>query len=132
MESNQKDKFAEYTTHCAICKEKESTKLCDFPFNYEFDPNESKIFYSTCSLPMCDDCAKTEMPIVFGDFCPHHWQLWQQRHLKGDQLFRSHLKRQQLQNRLNICKGCGTHQGCDPEDFTKDWICERCENDART
>ncbi len=53
---------------CVFCHNNEATKLCDFPtgvitLSIDFIPTRT-----TCSLPMCDDCA-TYIDIDT-DFCP--------------------------------------------------------------
>lgn len=70
---------------CALCKKRESTKLCDYIVKYDnsviffrepklfHEVNQPNYKHETCDLPMCEDCSKNVGNQV--DFCPQHHKL---------------------------------------------------------
>lgn len=77
-----------FDNHCAICKKREATQLCDYIIRYDnsiifvrnrilFNKlNSAGYKHETCDLPLCKECAKSVGNHV--DLCPHHYQLHQQ------------------------------------------------------
>lgn len=79
---------------CAICKKNQVEHWCDFVMNYYnpgmmtirsyplFEKMNNQNLYSTCDLPMCNECANE----VSNDrhLCEHHHLLMQQAELPNE------------------------------------------------